>query len=100
MGPSGVERNAKPVLSSAGRVRRWVGCGKIGLFLLCENLGSRKDRISGDDLGDHRRDLVASLGGGLDRIGVVRGLVADQAQIDEREPAREGLAGYDIVEER
>jgi hypothetical protein len=59
-----------------------------------------REGVLGHDLRDLGRDLVPALHGRLDRVGEVGVLVADQAQVDERQAAREGFAGDDVVEQR
>jgi hypothetical protein len=65
-----------------------------------EHLRAWKDRVTRYHLSDHGRDLLSALGGRLNGIGIVVRFIADQAEINERQPSRKRLAADDIIEQR
>ena len=64
-----------------------VGLGRI--FEPGENLRRLRAALARDQSGDGRRDLCPAANGRLDRVSEVLIAIADQAQVDERQAARE-----------
>ena len=74
------------------------GLGRV--FEPGENLRRLRTALVRDQSGDGRRDLCAAANGRLDRVSKVLIAIADQAQIDERQAAREDFAGDAVIEDR